>query len=877
MLGVTVLLAALIVPPMVSVRRYKSQIVRLISTSLGRPVRLSSVKVRLLPWPAFVLSDLVVAEDPAYGAEPVLYASTVTASFRLPALWRGRFEISRISVDEASLNLVRMPNGRWNLDPLFRTAAAKAGAAAAAQGRRRERLPYLEATESRINFKDGVEKLPFSLLNTDLSFWEEAPGDWHIRLRGQPARTDISLYQEDTGIVRLEASLHSAPTLRQMPLHVDLDWREAQLGQLSRLLIGSDPGWRGNLTAELHLDGTADSARVRTRLRATGVHRAEFAPAEPLDFDANCGFVYHYPTRTFEHLVCNSPLGDGHIELSGEIPGGGQPRLTLALDQIPVGAGLDLLRTVRSGVDPSLAASGTISGTMTYSRTIPEGALPRPPDERSTGRKARSARTHPPAETPLSGSFTVTGFELSGGNLSQPLHASKVVLEPAEAAPNRSAALTAAIAIPAGAAAPLTFVPRLTSHGYQLAIHGEASLTQARELAHAAGLADVPELDALTGEPVSVALTAAGPWLPQEEAAAENAPGSGGGETEGDLPGTDDGEPPPIDTVDGTVTLHKADWKADYLAKRVEISQATLHLSNGAARWDPIEFTYGPLKGTASLRLPEDCPSTPQHEPCPAHFEVQFGDLEANTLQSAILGTREPSSLFTTLIDSLHLSSAPAWPRLEGTVRADSLILGLVTLKNPTAALRILPTGAELTNLDAGLLGGSFHGSGSLAKPATDAGEPVYMLQGRFEKLSPPEVGKLMGMRWKGGTFDADGTLKVSGLTAQDLAASASGTLHFDWVHGAIAVPSDPGGGSRTAAAPEDGEAFPAALARFTRLAGDAEIGAGKLTLKDTLAEQGAHKRTVEAELTFGDPPRLTFTAPRVALAAQHRTVRPVQ
>src|ERR1035437_1775600 len=100
------ILAVLIVPPLVSVSRYKSRITQLMSTSLGRPVRLSSVEVRLLPRPGFVLTDLSVEEDPAYGAEPVLHASTVTASIRLLSLWRGRLEIDTISVDDASVNLV---------------------------------------------------------------------------------------------------------------------------------------------------------------------------------------------------------------------------------------------------------------------------------------------------------------------------------------------------------------------------------------------------------------------------------------------------------------------------------------------------------------------------------------------------------------------------------------------------------------------------------------------------------------------------------------------------------------------------------------------------------------------------------------------------
>src|SRR5208283_5761180 len=175
--ALTAILAVLIVPPFLSMSRYKSRITQLISASLGRPVRLSSVEVRLLPRPGFVLNDLLVEEDPAFGAEPVLHANTVVASIRLLSLWRGRLEIGRISVDEASLNLVRTSAGRWNLDSLFPNVAAQAQpAAGSAPHRRVIPFPYLEATNSRINIKNGAEKLPFSLLDTDLSLWQEEPG-----------------------------------------------------------------------------------------------------------------------------------------------------------------------------------------------------------------------------------------------------------------------------------------------------------------------------------------------------------------------------------------------------------------------------------------------------------------------------------------------------------------------------------------------------------------------------------------------------------------------------------------------------------------------------------------------------------------------------
>jgi len=47
--AVTAIVAVVVVPPLVSVSRYKARITQLISASLGRPVRLSSVEVRLLP------------------------------------------------------------------------------------------------------------------------------------------------------------------------------------------------------------------------------------------------------------------------------------------------------------------------------------------------------------------------------------------------------------------------------------------------------------------------------------------------------------------------------------------------------------------------------------------------------------------------------------------------------------------------------------------------------------------------------------------------------------------------------------------------------------------------------------------------------------
>src|SRR5580692_12898966 len=127
--------------------RLKSRIVSSISSAVGRPVDIGSVHLRLLPRPGFDLENLVVYDDPAFGAEPMLRASEVTASLRLMSLLRGRLEIGRLELTEPSLNLVHAENGRWNLEELLeRTDHIPLAPTAKAKSEPRPGFPYIEAT-----------------------------------------------------------------------------------------------------------------------------------------------------------------------------------------------------------------------------------------------------------------------------------------------------------------------------------------------------------------------------------------------------------------------------------------------------------------------------------------------------------------------------------------------------------------------------------------------------------------------------------------------------------------------------------------------------------------------------------------------------------
>jgi hypothetical protein len=359
---------------------------------------------------------------------------------------------------------------------------------------------------------------------------------------------------------------------------------------------------------------------------------------------------------------------------------------------------------------------------------------------------------------------------------------------------------------------------------------------------------------------------AQGPWIAPEKIPADAGPQPYNAALPGAFPAPD----PASDQLSGTVTIRNATWKADYLANPVAISQATLHLAAGSARWDPVAFSYGPVKGTATLELASSCAAQTE---CAPQFQVQFGALDAGALEAAILGAHGPGTLLSTLIARLSPSTPPAWPLLQGTVSADSLVLGPATLEKPSATLRILPTGAELTGLDAEILGGHAHGIGKLqAAGSPGAGDrPAYTLEGQFSGLSPAALGQLIGMRWAGGQIDAETHLNLSGFTGKDLAASAKGNLRFEWRHGSVAQAKSPPPAESQLAPGSTFAPVPALLTRFDRWNAEAEIAGGQIVLKPdkNLVQRGARRLGVGATVTLAEPPRVDFSEPRETLAAK--------
>ena len=729
-LCVTLLLLATI-PPLINLGRYQRRVAGAISRAIGRPVTIGSVSLRLLPWPAFQLNDLTVAEDPAFGAEPALRAPQVIAEPRLSSLWRGRFELARVDLTDASVNLVRSPDGRWSIGTVLLQASHIPNAPT---GQRHPgpapRFPYIEATGTRINVKQGIEKLPYSLLDADFSMWLEQPALWGLKLEGRPVRTDAVLAMSDTGTLRLEGELHRATALGEMPVSLHSTWEGAPIGELSRLLLGRDAGWRGDLDLSAKLSGEIDDLHVETHIAVANLHHEEFTPQQAFRVDATCRAHYSRARAEDDALLCRWPLGDGGFALRHAAA---SPAGSLELDarQVPARVLAAAIQLARPGAPAADRFHGEMNGALVWE----------------------------PAARSFSGAMQMSSLSIDGAQTDGSPLVLSTVTATASGGAVPSLLLRAdpvSLGIPAS---PMTLGAELYRGGFALHASGGASLHALLALAAALRL---PSLRHITGvEPgpstAQLAVSMKSPWM-------DNA----SGET----------------TRSGTLHLESVAWSPGWLPVRITLPAADATLGPAAIRWSSPSAVIG--QGASALHV-SGFLSTPLNciapAACASAFALVTPRLDLGALPS-LSGADE--HLLASLLRRLD-GTAPAIPAFSGSIRAGLLTAGMVPMRNAVVALSHGPADGpvlKITSMDADLLGGTVRLSGTVALPAD--GGPKYSLETALAGASAIQAAALWHELWGPGTVSGTARFTASGNNASSLAQSVDGSFHLSWQGGSL-------------------------------------------------------------------------------------------
>lgn len=231
-----------------------------LEAAFGRPVEVGNYHFSLWTGPELQAYPVQVSEDPRFGNEYFLRADSMTLRVRLSSLLLGHLELGTISLSHPSLNLVRNADGDWNLaewlprpeDDGRPDGNLRTGVAAKA---RAPRFHDIEVNGGRIDFKRGDDKLPFAFVDVNGAVEMEGPGRWRLDLVAAPERAAVIV--QDPGVLHLVGHLGGTSS-RLRPALLQIDWSEASIPDVLRLVDGGDYGLRGTMgvsvTAETHGD-----------------------------------------------------------------------------------------------------------------------------------------------------------------------------------------------------------------------------------------------------------------------------------------------------------------------------------------------------------------------------------------------------------------------------------------------------------------------------------------------------------------------------------------------------------------------------------------------------------------------------------------------
>lgn len=240
-----------------------------LEAAFGRPVEVSNYSFSLLEGPKIEANYITVGEDPRFGHEYFLRADQLAVGPRWSALLRGRIELGALSITRPSLNLVRLPDGEWNLEswlPRPRSALPLAPA-----GYRPSARPaYIEVSGGRINFKEGNDKLPFAFVDAEGSVEQTSAGSWRLDLHAQPFRAAVGVQQ--AGELSLSGVVGGTSS-RLRPASLELDWDAASLSDALRLFRGYDYGMRGLISLQLKAQTHGYDWDFSSAAQFRGLHR----------------------------------------------------------------------------------------------------------------------------------------------------------------------------------------------------------------------------------------------------------------------------------------------------------------------------------------------------------------------------------------------------------------------------------------------------------------------------------------------------------------------------------------------------------------------------------------------------------------------------
>lgn len=421
--------AALIVPHLININEYHSQIQAQLQKRLGRQVTLGSMNLSLIP-PSFEVQDATISEDPAFGtSRPFAEAEKLAVSVKFWPLLHKDVEVKSLELTRPHIELVRNAQGVWNFATLGQEPKPTPAQSAAPPSQPRSakktppqpapapqptaaspqaKKPAGELTLANLFINDGqvaitdLQKHQSRAVydHIDLNLSDFAPDQqFSLKLTAHlPGVGKQTLMLEGKGGPIKEADLINTPFDGTLKLD-QVSTAAAEKFLNSQSLNGIDAVVSGDATVKNSSGKLASNGTIR--LDKAHIHNTDVGYPIALDYDVTDDLT----SDLIQIHKANLKLGSTPITIAGSI------------DSKPAPAQVDLKLTAANASIAEAARLASAFGVAFGQDTDVKGTV-------NADIQARGALTKPA----MNGQLSARNLEISGKQLPQPVRVNEIAL-----------------------------------------------------------------------------------------------------------------------------------------------------------------------------------------------------------------------------------------------------------------------------------------------------------------------------------------------------------------------------------------------------------------------------------------------------------------
>lgn len=671
-IGIAAFLAAGVIAPFVQIKRGHERIRTALQNALHRKVQMGAVHFSIFNGPGFSVDKVLIEEDPSIGLEPFAYVATLDARVRLSSLWLGRLEFSTLTLDRPSVNLVKVPNGSWNVMPLLQQVIEtpsdmNAGNVSSVAG---GRLPTIQIRSGRINFKFGDRKSPFYFTGARVDFapqWGDT-GAFDVRFSGEPARTDRTAQGFGTVTGRGQWIQTKGAESR---LELALEMEKTAIDEVSALFQGRTFGLHGLMASRATVKGPISNLQVAGRVQLEDIHRWDLMPsAKSGGWQLYYRGVVDWKNQRIELTANPAESGSGPLALRFRLldfMASPHWAADLTVDGLPASSLIEVSRHMGVPFPNQIGIDGKVVGVLAYAS--------------ASGMQGTLALENTAVDLGGESHLNVRKAELS-------LDGMHIHLEPAE------------VTADDGQAMDLSGDYDLASQALDVTLKGRA--------------VKVAELQAGSGHLLSAAS------VPLMERFRK---GTWTGSMHYRI---SQGEP---GVWSGNVELHNAQTMVPGIAEPLSVSSANVEIDGARVAISRLRAHAGKISFDGEYRYEPD--QVRQHR-----FRLVVPTLDTADLEQVLLPSLRRDAGFLARTLRLRSAETPDWLRerhADGTIRIGTLTAGPLEFRAVRARAIWDGTRVDLTGVDAMLEDAKVKGSIGIDIAGT---LPKYAIKGQVDNLS---------------------------------------------------------------------------------------------------------------------------------------------